>query len=92
MKFNWIKNTKGRPDSMLTFATISFIVVSFIILLSVIKSLSIKETTINFALPDTTLVLGYLGACFSSYVVRRYHERQTLKDKEENKEEKKQGE
>jgi hypothetical protein len=68
----WIKNSKGHPDAMLTFAFISFIVTTLCVMLSVVSSISVAGK-VNVALkaPDATLVLGYLGASFTSYVFRR---------------------
>ena len=67
----WIKNSSGKEDSMLTFATISFFVVSLIVVLSCVKSFMSKNISFEFTTPDNTLILGYLGATFTSYVVRR---------------------
>ena len=69
----WFKNSAGRPDAMLTFAAISFCVCAFALLAPVLNGLQIPGTSyiIKLGVPDTTLVLAFLGATFTSYVVRR---------------------
>jgi len=71
LKNPWLKNSNGKADAMLTFAAASFVVTSFCILLSMVESLSFAGGTITLKSPDQTLVLAYLGACFTSYVMRR---------------------
>jgi purine-cytosine permease-like protein len=66
-----LKNSKGKPDAMLTFAAISFLVSSFAVLMGVIKVITVGTVHLEFGNADASLVLGYLGACFTSYVMRR---------------------
>lgn len=68
----WIKNTEGKPDAMLTFATVSFIVVTLNVLFSTIETLTFGSTTINFQALDGTIMGIYLGATFTAYVSRRW--------------------
>jgi hypothetical protein len=69
----WIKNSDGKPDAMLTFATLSWLVVSICVFLSMFKELKFgMHEDIHISIPDSTLLLGYLGATFGSYVARRY--------------------
>lgn len=80
-----MKNSKGKPDSMMTFAFWSFIVVSVVILLSVVKSFTFRGTTFEFHPPNDALLLGYLATCFGGYVTRRYHDDKLNKTPEESK-------
>lgn len=68
---------------MLTFAFVSFVITSFIIVASVFKSVAFKTFSIELIQPDNTLVLGYLGAAFTSYVMRRNAKDKLDKAKEE---------
>ena len=69
----WIKNSNGNCDAMLTFATMSFVICAFAILAPVLNGFHIpfSNYSLSFGTPDTTLVLAFLGATFTSYVVRR---------------------
>lgn len=69
--FRWLNNSHGKPDSMLTFATAAFALTSLCILLSMIDSVVVPGAEIKLKAPSETLVLGYLGAAFTSYVFRR---------------------
>lgn len=73
MKMGWIKNSKGKPDAMLTFAAASFCICAFALLAPVLDGLHIPGSPYSLSLgtPDTTLVLAFLGATFTSYVIRR---------------------
>ena len=71
----WIKNTKGRPDAMLTYSTISFVVVTLNVLLSTIGTLVIGDFSIAFAALDSSVMGVYLGATFTAYVSRRWTDR-----------------
>jgi hypothetical protein len=68
----WIKNTDGKKDSMLTFATISFAVVSLNIILASIGSIHFGDTTISFQPLDGGTMGIYLAATFTAYVSRRW--------------------
>ena len=68
----WIKNTSGKKDAMLTFATFSFIVITLNVLLSTFGSVTFGETAITFQSLDSTVMAVYLGATFSAYVSRRW--------------------
>jgi len=68
----WLKNSSGKQDAMLTFATASFALTSLCILLSMVESVSTAgAANVVLKAPSETLVLGYLGAAFTSYVLRR---------------------
>ena len=70
--FRWLKNSKGHPDAMLTFASAAFALTSLCIVLSMIESIVVPGSAdIKLKAPSETLVLGYLGAAFTSYVFRR---------------------
>lgn len=73
MKLDWrLKDAHGNPSSMLTFAAVAFLITSLCVVLSVIESINIGgHAQIALKAPDSTLVLGYLGATFTSYVFRK---------------------
>ena len=73
MKLSWrVKDAHGNHSSMLTFAVIAFVITSLCVVLSVIESVSIAgHANIQLKAPDATLVLGYLGATFGAYVMRK---------------------
>lgn len=70
----WIKNTTGKKDAMLTFATFSFLIVTLNVLLSSIDTLTVGETTVIFKALDSTVMAVYLGSTFTAYVSRRWTE------------------
>lgn len=59
---------------MMTFAFWSWIIVSVCIVLSMFKTIAFKKLDLEIATPDSTLLLGYLGATFGAYVTKRYHD------------------
>jgi len=69
----WIKNTAGKPDSMLTFAVGGFFTVIGAIICSIIAGskfiFGAQEILVNT--PDVTLVTAFLGATLLAYVSRR---------------------
>jgi hypothetical protein len=71
----WIKNTDGKPDAMLTFATISFMAVTLNVMLSTIGQISIGGSIIEFQPLDSTTMGVYLAATFTAYVSRRLTDR-----------------
>ncbi len=72
---NWMmKDSRGKKNAMLTFAFVSFTVVSLCVILSCLKSKAFRTLSIELTMPDTSLLLGYLGATFSAYVLRRNRE------------------
>ena len=68
----WIKNSNGKQDAMLTFATISFAIVSLNILLSTLQEVSIGAGTFSFQPMDPGTMTAYLAATFGAYVSRRW--------------------
>lgn len=68
----WIKNSAGKKDAVLTFATVSFIVVTLNIILGTIGTIRINEVDYNFAVLDSTTMGVYLGATLTAYVGRKY--------------------
>ncbi len=66
-----LKNSSNETDGSFTFAAISFLVTTFCVLLSCFDSLTIGSVVLRFKGADNTLLLGYLTAAFSTYVVRR---------------------
>ena len=76
----WIKNTSGKKDAMLTFATFSFIVVTLNILLSSLASLTVGDKVFEFQLMDSGTMATYLAATFSAYVTRRWTDKRYKKE------------
>jgi hypothetical protein len=68
----WIKNTSGKKDAMLTFATISFAVVTSAIFFGSIGTVTLGEHSITFTPISSDVMAVYLGATFSAYVSRRW--------------------
>lgn len=66
-----VKDSKGHRSATLTFAVIGMIITSLAMLISMAKSISVGGYDIVFRSIDTTLVLGYLGATVTAYIVRR---------------------
>ena len=80
----WVKNTEGKKDAMLTFATIAFIIVSLNILLSTIQELVFAGgQTISFQILDSGTMTAYLAATFGAYVSRRWTDRKFIDSKQE---------
>ena len=73
MKMGWIKNSDGKQDAMLTFATVSFFSCLTAIMLPMFNGIQIPWThfSLSVSAPSETLILGFLAATFTSYVVRR---------------------
>lgn len=71
----WLKNTDGKQDAMLTFATVSFIAVTLNIILTTLGQVSFGGNVIEFAPLDSTAMGVYLAATFSAYVGRRLTDR-----------------
>lgn len=80
----WLKNTKGAPDSMLTFAVGGFFTVVAAIAFSVITgtTFTIGAQEITISAPDATLVTAFLGATLLAYVNRRNTKDKAESDKE----------
>jgi hypothetical protein len=68
----WMKNTSGKPDSMLTFAFIAFSVVTLNILLATFGRISFNGFEIGLQAMDASTMTAYLGATFTAYVTRRW--------------------
>lgn len=73
MKPMWwmVKDSKGNKSATLTFAVIGMVVTSLAMMASMVKTLAIGGFSVEFQPVDTTLVLGYLGATVTAYIVRR---------------------
>lgn len=69
---NWmIKDSKGNKSATLTFAAIGMVISSIAVLASVMETFSVGDWSIAFREVDSTLILGFLAATVSAYVVRR---------------------
>lgn len=80
----WVKNSSGKQDAMLTFATISFFIVTLSIILSSISELNIGKLKITFVPLDSNLASIYLGATFTAYVTRKYTDKKFEKENQPN--------
>lgn len=68
----WFKNSGGKPDAMFTLAVVSWGVTTLLVVASLFQGeVKIGNASFTLVSPDVTLILGYFGACFTSYVVRR---------------------
>ena len=67
-----MKNSSGKPDGIWTLAVYSWLITSALLLGSVFQGkIEIGPLSFTITSPDSTLLLGYLGATFTGYVVRR---------------------
>ena len=81
----WLKNSSGKQDAMLTFATISFAIVSFNILLSSIQELGLPSgASISFQILDTGTMTAYLAATFGAYVARKWTDRKYVQSSDDS--------
>ena len=81
----WIKNSSGKKDAMLTFATIAFGIVSLNILLSTVQELVFAGgQTISFQILDSGTMTAYLAATFGAYVSRRWTDRKFIDSQQES--------
>ena len=75
----WLKNSSGKKDAMLTFATIAFGIVSLNILLSTIQELVLNSgNSISFQILDPGTMTAYLAATLGAYVSRRWTDRKYI--------------
>ena len=79
----WIKNTQGKEDAMLTFASVAFLVVTLNVLLSTLGSFAFKELSFEFQSLDSSIMAVYLGSTFTAYVSRRYTDKKYLNNEPE---------
>jgi len=71
---NWMmKNSEGKKDAMFTTAILSFVVAILCIMVPMLNGFTIPWTdyVVSLERPDTALILGFLGVCYTGYVVRR---------------------
>jgi len=66
-----MKNSSGHADGMFSMAVGSWIIASLAVLASLIESVTLQDVVFKLRTVDNVLVLGYISACFSAYVVRR---------------------
>lgn len=78
----WVKNSDGKQDAMLTFATISFFIVTLSIILSSISEINIGNFKITFIPLDSGLASIYLGATFTAYVTRKWTDKKFESEKQ----------
>lgn len=86
----WINNTEGKPDAMLTFATVAFIAVTLNILLATIGQVNYDGHSVTFTSLDSGTMGVYLAATFSAYVSRRLTDKVYKKSSKEKSDEPKQ--
>ena len=70
--FSWIKNTHGKPDAMLTFATVAFGMVTLNLFLSSFGPFTYGDFNFTFTPLSSDTMGVYLGATLTAYVSRRY--------------------
>ena len=80
----WLKNTSGKKDAMLTFATFSFGVVTFNILLATLGHFEFNNLAFSFEAMDSGTMTAYLAATFGAYVTRRWTDRNKQVEEESN--------
>lgn len=68
----WIKNTKGKPDAMLTFAVIAFAVVILNVFLATFGTVTIFGATVTFTALSAGTITALLGPTLTAYVGRRF--------------------
>jgi hypothetical protein len=68
----WIKNSRGRKDAMLTFATISFFVVTMNIVLVSFSPVFEKYLSFSFVPVDIAILTMYMSSTFTAYVARKW--------------------
>jgi hypothetical protein len=66
-----VKDSKGNKSATLTFAVVGMVVSSLALLASLVKTISVGDVDIAFQSIDSTLVLGYMGATVTAYIIRR---------------------
>jgi hypothetical protein len=73
MKLGWLKNSGGKPDALFSLAVLSWIVTVFCIVAPMFSGFEVPFTqyVMSVTPPDNTLVITFLGTCFTGYVVRR---------------------
>lgn len=76
----WIKNTKGKPDAMLTFALMAVIVVSLNLLFSSIEIVLPSGFSLKIEAMDGMQIAAYLGATLGAYVSKRNFGRKDTED------------
>lgn len=82
----WLKNSSGKKDAMLTFATVAFGIVSINILLSTVQEFIFSGGhSVSFQILDSGTMTAYLAATFGAYVSRRWTDKKYV-DGNSNKE------
>ena len=68
----WIKNTKGEPDAMLTFAVVAFALVIFNLFVATFGTITIFGATATFTALGAGTITALLGPTLTAYVGRRF--------------------
>jgi hypothetical protein len=68
----WVKNTKGEPDAMLTFAVIAFALVIFNLFLATFGAVTIMGLPLTFTALGAGTITALLGPTLTAYVGRRF--------------------
>lgn len=68
----WIRNSRGKKDAMLTFATISFFVVTMNIVLVSFSPIFEKYLSFSFIPVDIAILTMYMSSTFTAYVARKW--------------------
>ena len=81
MRFEWMKNTEGRPDAVLTMAFVGFMIVAIKILFAG-AVIEFNGNKYSFGAPDASVIGALLGPTLGAYVTRRWTEKKyPAKDK-----------
>lgn len=68
----WLKNSKGKPDAALTIMICSFAIVTFAYLASIIGTITVGATVINFSAFDVTYATAITVPLMGLYFGRRW--------------------
>ena len=68
----FMKNTNGKEDAMLSFATAAFCIVTLNILFATFGRIKFGSFELGLQPMEAATMTAYLGATFTAYVTRRW--------------------
>lgn len=74
---NWIKNSAGKPDAILSLTVVAFIVVSINVILGMFNSIDLGSFHLIPKPIDMPTLALYFGLPGTGYVIRRKHKLNT---------------
>lgn len=86
MRF-WIKNSKGKPDAMLTFAVVAFLVVIVKFLASAVTLHLTGDKVVELGSVDSGSIAALLTPTLGAYVARRHSDQKYPTPEPEQKQE-----